>query len=1091
MTLELQKKYPRITNAKLTFLLSSHRYKSEVPVLNIDDIKFSRSEWKLININLNMKNSDTSLLKLGVEDSTKAHITNCTCGNWIFKNVHNITITNCNNKNDSEENSHESILVFEECSTTLISNLTVDRAISERGTYNLIKVKSSLITFKRSMFANIKVKGVLIDVSNSTLVIQNCRFLNKETSGGIIDIRNASVLRISDTLFHHNVGILASCISACNGSRMFIHNSIFSSNIGTAITFTNNSQLFTFGSEFYNNSSPFGGGAILSMHNSKCNISNCVFRQNLAVVGGALVFDSHSTSNVVHSKFIMNVAEDVGSAIYVNSSSTVSCDNCLLSMNNVHDDGYDGGAIRIVGLSRINVTNSVFKYNKGPETSCLSSTDDCILNIDNCTFTSNFGSVVGVKYYTNIMARNSMFHNNTSLDGGGAMYLMENCTVNIINSTFTANSALFTGGAIFAIDNSTLIVTDVCFTENTAGQTGSALYIEYSTLKLFNCQFHKNSAENEDYYAAAIAMEDYSLMNVSNSIFEQNRGPVSCVSAVTYCTLSIYNCTFSSNNGTTVSSVDNSNLIVNTCSFYSNTSPNDGAIFVSDCSTLSVLKSVFVQNSAKSGGAIFLNNQSEFLISDSSFYMNSAVASDPYIANRTPYSTGDGGAIYTYFRCKGEISQAIFYNNSATNEGGSIVVYNNSLLSVLNTVFENNTVNMKGAAVSVCNDSAIIIQNCSFQHNVANDQLISWGGAVYIDSHTSLQVYNSSFTGNVASLGGAVEAENNCSVMIYNCLFSQNRDSALHSYGIHLAISKSQFLNNFALLNGGALMVSSAYLLNVTNVTFSENTADNGGAMFVEFTKLGAIWDCAFKNNAVNVKGSTLSIHSSDVHIYRSNFTENQAEDGGCIFTENSHSLIIEQCNFTSNSATGGGGVIFAKTSQLNVKYSAFNNNTSINNGGAINAQMRCTINITDSTFIGNIATGSGGAIIGIENTTIYIFNTKILMNVDALYFDHNSVLVLNHSRLYRNTLGVVSIQNDSQFIGMNNTFQENTKLSCIFATLSTIYIDNCLFHNNYNHFTSGVIGFRGSIINIAECMFFKNTSIYGKNLLSGTYDRD
>ncbi len=122
------------------------------------------------------------------------------------------------------------------------------------------------------------------------------------------------------------------------------------------------------------------------------------------------------------------------------------------------------------------------------------------LQFSRCVFRNNVatrqpgGGAIGVGP-ADVVIEDSLFENNSSVSGGGAIFLFNNgASVEIKRSTFIANSAEF-GGAIGTFAGY-LTTTDCKFLNNTAQEgSGGAMLLTWAQSTITNCIFAGNSAE--------------------------------------------------------------------------------------------------------------------------------------------------------------------------------------------------------------------------------------------------------------------------------------------------------------------------------------------------------------------------------------------------------------------------------------------------------------------------------------------------------------------------------------------------------------------------------------------------------------------
>jgi predicted outer membrane repeat protein len=204
--------------------------------------------------------------------------------------------------------------------------------------------------------------------------------------------------------------------------------------------------------------------------------------------------------------------------------------------------------------------------------------------------------------------------------------------------------------------------------------------------------------------------------------------------------------------------------------------------------------------------------------------------------------------------------------------------------------------------------------------------------------------------------------------------------------------------------NGGAIVVYSGSgggsTLNLTNVTFSNNTGSDGGAIASLGGNIVNLTRCIFTNNqALNTAPWSLV----------SAVGAGTTGAGGALYAWRS-ALTIKDCMFTNNNAVGGqavpqgqdaggGGAIDVDGGSLTISNSTFTGNTSGTSGGAIYSS-NCPVTITGGTYSQNTAATSGGAIWSTGNVTI-TGNTGITLNVafnsgGGIYVDPASLTIIS-----------------------------------------------------------------------------------------------
>ena len=507
---------------------------------------------------------------------------------------------------------------------------------------------------------------------------------------------------------------------------------------------------------------------------------------------------------------------------------------------------------------------------------------------------------------------------------------------------------------------------------------------------------------------AHLTIEDLNLVNGK----EQEEGTGGSIYVFTDSKLTATGCTFRNNHapfGGAILSKDNAQLSITDCEFVDNVAINyGGAIYAHGgphdaAKTHSIHDSTFINNVANAGGAIFIIN-------------NTNSIRDAYIVNcrfDENHANGDeglGGAIYLD-KTSVEVRDSSFSRNIARESGGAIYSVDCRSLSISGSNFTGNAANGTesfGGAVCVSNCKNFVTSYSNFNDNYAkrssgaissylSNQVIIFssnfnnnyvelsnacGGAIEIRSSSSITLSLSNFTNNHAkginSNGGAIYVFDS-KLEINKTNFKNNRAydaGGIFSRSGRLNIVESNFTDNSAINNYGALVSQTTSKLTVTNSRFTGNRATNNGGVILIYNVLTAtISGSDFNNNTARYGSAIASQKVSSFRVKDSTFADNTAGISGAIYDINS-TLTIDNSNFTKNEAYGSAGAIYADGSKLTVN-SIFNNN-SADNAGAIYA-IRAKVTI-GSNFSDNFASSLGGAVL-IDSSTLDLFNSNFVQN--------------------------------------------------------------------------------------------------------------
>ncbi|WP_424715157.1 chitobiase/beta-hexosaminidase C-terminal domain-containing protein [Methanobacterium sp.] len=241
------------------------------------------------------------------------------------------------------------------------------------------------------------------------------------------------------------------------------------------------------------------------------------------------------------------------------------------------------------------------------------------------------------------------------------------------------------------------------------------------------------------------------------------------------------------------------------------------------------------------------------------------------------YNNGTGSAI-------SETSNGciLFVNNSnfTNNIGNSAISTDYDTYSTIdNCTFANNGNEMECGAIA--NGGFLTIISCKFIDNTA-----SIGGAICSGSpdnmhNSTLEIYNTSFTGNNAENAGVLDIGGGI-VTIDNCDFSSNNATicgVIENFGA-MSINNSRFTNNNATRYVGVII--NGNILNVTNSTFTNNTGDNGSAIWNG--DILNVSNSIFINNTANSGGLIFNGLSNDNETVIMNFNRIIGNTGYAIY---------------------------------------------------------------------------------------------------------------------------------------------------------------------------------------------------------------
>ena len=431
-------------------------------------------------------------------------------------------------------------------------------------------------TFQDNLATNYVIYGYS-SFSEVSIYMYQCNFSNNQVPQ-ILFFQQASIYIFNLSIYQENFSNVALVAQFCSviidGALFNFSNSQYLVNQQTYIaSFIYSSGKFQ--NCFYDAQGSANLGC-LSCENSNFEMISLKFNNCEGINGGAIEIFSNSAVNISYSNFFNNSAS-YGAGIYISNSYLISKSNAFL--NNKANDGSDifisnelileGGYLEIlnsnfsdfsllstsikqsamislIGLlynqSVVNIkTSDIPNYEAVGLENVLQTTilNSCFYNIQGQSSirTINTGLSISI-----ILIGSSSIYNCSSINDGGALYLMGNYNLTLLNSRFTSNHADGNGGVIFSICQ-----TSNCF-----------IY------QIENNTFINNSA---DFYGGVIKMPFLLNPILSKNVFVKNFAEIGSIIATNV--VQIFIISTSSNldlNSTKILNFNNSLLSMNVSS---------------------------------------------------------------------------------------------------------------------------------------------------------------------------------------------------------------------------------------------------------------------------------------------------------------------------------------------------------------------------------------------------------------------------------------------------------------------------------------------------------------------------------------------
>lgn len=457
---------------------------------------------------------------------------------------------------------------------------------------------------------------------------------------------------------------------------------------------------------------------------------------------------------------------------------------------------------------------------------------------------------------------------------------------------------------------------------------------------------------------------------------------------------------------------------------------------------------------------------------------------------------------------------------TSTDRGGAVTIdYSTNDVSVAdNAIFQNNEIQAStaGGAIKALNGFNIG-NNVQFISNKASNGG-AWGaGALYIklankdiaSENTTVQIgENALFQNNIAGLGGAIGLEYGNLEIANGAQFINNESTsagATHGGGaiivwhdpehpnMHstLKLNGATFSQNKAANVGGAIAIfDTGAQTTINNSNFSNNIAGgDGGAIYNEKDAELIINGGTFTNNHSDGYGGAIG-SKGHLNISGTTFANNDGFVGGALYSGYNDSgtgkgaATISGATFNNNSGLYGAGAIANYGDmEINISQTIFNGNkvtseivndgydnhnltTSVDGGGAIFAGSASKTTVEKAIFINNSSTVTGGAIS--TRADWYSSETnKPINSKENAPEDYDA----STDYLKPNTKAELTLKN-IEFT--NNT--AGTYGGAIYNTFTNTSISDAIFSGN-NAKRNG-----GAIYNEAVAQF----TLTGKNVFSG-----
>jgi predicted outer membrane repeat protein len=354
-----------------------------------------------------------------------------------------------------------------------------------------------------------------------------------------------------------------------------------------------------------------------------------------------------------------------------------------------------------------------------------------------------------------------------------------------------------------------------------------------------------------------------------------------------------------------------------------------------------------------------------------------------------PYSPkGQGGGMYSYLGSP-TLSNVIFTGNSAKFGGG--------MFSSGGPGYEEPV-------------SYLTLTNVVFQNNSAIE-----GGGFFSENYVHATLTDVTFEGNTANRAGGGMQDRLGTIVLTNVVFNNNRSDGagggIQIISLNASLTNVTFSGNSAVFGGGLINAHTDSQL--TNVTFSNNTAEAGGGMWNNEAS-PILMDVMFSgNSALNVGGGMYNEVNSTPELTNVTFTANSAASGSAMYNTSSSPALLD-VTFSDNTGSAGsrgGAMVNDLGSSPSLAHVTFANNSVAFTGGAMLNASNSNPSLVNVTFAGNSSSDKGGAIYNWESSPSlkHVTMSGNASNAGgAIYNDQNSNPSIVNSILYGDTGGEI-----------------------------------------------------------------------------------